>query len=183
MMIFVRLFFEFLKSWSLCNRRRDGSVPLQISPIRQAGSPTDACGHSGDLRYTRSDGGVMATYVGFTTKMGSCWCSNCYTRSDHTVHYRDPDHCWILKGVQNKQVCSERFLRTLLRPASTGLIAAAGLSVLSLVLLHKDALRQADHRPDQHPQYHSSSCSTLLFHGSLQKTKGLPSGCVYCGIR
>ena len=43
----------------------------------------------------------------------------------------------LLKNFQDNQYVNWAFYG--LRPASTGLIAAAGLSVLSLVLLHKDA--------------------------------------------
>ena len=107
----------------------------------------------------------MATYVGFTTAgpAGAVIA---------TLGLITPSIIVILiiagflKAFKTNKYVQNAFYG--LRPASTGLIAAAGLSVLSLVLL-------------QHPQYHSS-CSTLLFHGSLQKDERTPSGCVYCGI-
>ena len=118
----------------------------------------------------------MATYVGFTTAgpAGAVIA---------TLGLITPSIIVILiiagflKAFKTNKYVQNAFYG--LRPASTGLIAAAGLSVLSLVLLHKDAFAASGKITDL--QYRSS-CSTLLFHGSLQKDERTPSGCVYCGI-
>ena len=183
MMIFVRLFFEFFKAGLFAIGGGMATLPFLYNISDKTGWFT--YGQLADMvaisESTPGPMGVnMATYVGFTTA-GPAGCSNCYTRSDHTIHYRDPDHCRILKGVQDKQVCSERFLRTPPGINRSDRGSRTFRSVLGSSSQGRFCGKRKDHRPDQHPQYRSS-CSTLLFHGSLQKDERTPSGCVYCGI-
>lgn len=183
MMIFVRLFFEFFKAGLFAIGGGMATLPFLYNISDKTGWFT--YGQLADMvaisESTPGPMGVnMATYVGFTTAgpAGAVIA---------TLGLITPSIIVILiiagflKAFKTNKYVQNAFYG--LRPASTGLIAAAGLSVLSLVLLHKDAFggKRKDHKPDQHPQYRSS-CSTLLFHGSLQKDERTPSGCVYCGI-
>lgn len=183
MMIFVRLFFEFFKAGLFAIGGGMATLPFLYNISDKTGWFT--YGQLADMvaisESTPGPMGVnMATYVGFTTAgpAGAVIA---------TLGLITPSIIVILiiagflKAFKTNKYVQNAFYG--LRPASTGLIAAAGLSVLSLVLLHKDAFaaKRKDHRPDQHPQYRSS-CSALLFHGSLQKDERTPSGCVYCGI-
>lgn len=114
MMIFVRLFFEFFKAGLFAIGGGMATLPFLYNISDKTGWFT--YGQLADMvAISESTPGPMGVNMGnlrWIYNSRSCWCSNCYTRSDHTIHYRDPDHCRILKGVQDKQVCSERFLRT-----------------------------------------------------------------------
>lgn len=139
MMIFVRLFFEFFKAGLFAIGGGMATLPFLYNISDKTGWFT--YGQLADMvAISESTPGPMGVNMGnlrWIYNSRSCWCSNCYTRSDHTIHYRDPDHCRILKAFKTNKYVQNAFYG--LRPASTGLIAAAGLSVLSLVLLHKDA--------------------------------------------
>lgn len=183
MMIFVRLFFEFFKAGLFAIGGGMATLPFLYNISDKTGWFT--YGQLADMvAISESTPGPMGVNMGnlrWIYNSRSCWCSNCYTRSDHTIHYRDPDHCRILKGVQDKQVCSERFLRTPPGINRSDRGSRTFRSVLGSSSQGRFCGKRKDHRPDQHPQYRSS-CSTLLFHGSLQKDERTPSGCVYCGI-
>ena len=180
MMIFVRLFFEFFKAGLFAIGGGMATLPFLYNISDKTGWFT--YGQLADMvaisESTPGPMGVnMATYVGFTTAGPA----GAVIATDHTIHYRDPDHCRILKGVQDKQVCSERFLRTPPGINRSDRGSRTFRSVLGSSSQGRFCGKRKDHRPDQHPQYRSS-CSTLLFHGSLQKDERTPSGCVYCGI-
>ena len=120
MMIFVRLFFEFFKAGLFAIGGGMATLPFLYNISDKTGWFT--YGQLADMvaisESTPGPMGVnMATYVGFTTA--------------------GPAGAVIATlGLINKYVQNAFYG---LRPASTCLIAAAGLSVLSLVLLHKDA--------------------------------------------
>ena len=183
MMIFVRLFFEFFKAGLFAIGGGMATLPFLYNISDKTGWFT--YGQLADMvaisESTPGPMGVnMATYVGFTTA-GPAGAVIATLGLITPIHYRDPDHCRILKGVQDKQVCSERFLRTPPGINRSDRGSRTFRSVLGSSSQGRFCGKRKDHRPDQHPQYRSS-CSTLLFHGSLQKDERTPSGCVYCGI-
>ena len=179
MMIFVRLFFEFFKAGLFAIGGGMATLPFLYNISDKTGWFT--YGQLADMvaisESTPGPMGVnMATYVGFTTAgpAGAVIATlGLITPSIIVIR--------ILKGVQDKQVCSERFLRTPPGINRSDRGSRTFRSVLGSSSQGRFCGKRKDHRPDQHPQYRSS-CSTLLFHGSLQKDERTPSGCVYCGI-
>ena len=140
MMIFVRLFFEFFKAGLFAIGGGMATLPFLYNISDKTGWFT--YGQLADMvaisESTPGPMGVnMATYVGFTTAgpAGAVIA---------TLGLITPSIIVILiiagflKAFKTNKYVQNAFYG--LRPASTGLIAAAGLSVLSLVLLHKDAL-------------------------------------------
>ena len=134
MMIFVRLFFEFFKAGLFAIGGGMATLPFLYNISDKTGWFT--YGQLADMvaisESTPGPMGVnMATYVGFTTA------------GPATLGLITPSIIVILiiagflKAFKTNKYVQNAFYG--LRPASTGLIAAAGLSVLSLVLLHKDA--------------------------------------------
>ena len=139
MMIFVRLFFEFFKAGLFAIGGGMATLPFLYNISDKTGWFT--YGQLADMvaisESTPGPMGVnMATYVGFTTAgpAGAVIA---------TLGLITPSIIVILiiagflKAFKTNKYVQNAFYG--LRPASTGLIAAAGLSVLSLVLLHKDA--------------------------------------------
>ena len=113
----------------------------------------------------------MATYVGFTTAgpVGAVIA---------TLGLITPSIIVILiiagflKAFKTNKYVQNAFYG--LRPASTGLIAAAGLSVLSLVLLHKDAFEASGKITDL-ISFRSIVLLVVLYYFTAicKKTKGL----------
>ena len=139
MMIFVRLFFEFFKAGLFAIGGGMATLPFLYNISDKTGWFN--YGQLADMvaisESTPGPMGVnMATYVGFTTAgpAGAVIA---------TLGLITPSIIVILiiagflKAFKTNKYVQNAFYG--LRPASTGLIAAAGLSVLSLVLLHKDA--------------------------------------------
>ena len=158
MMIFVRLFFEFFKAGLFAIGGGMATLPFL---------------------YNISDktGWFMATYVGFTTAgpAGAVIA---------TLGLITPSIIVILiiagflKAFKTNKYVQNAFYG--LRPASTGLIAAAGLSVLSLVLLHKDAFAASGKITDLISIRSIVLLAVLYYFTAV--CKKTPSGCVYCGI-
>lgn len=121
----------------------------------------------------------MATYVGFTTAgpAGAVIA---------TLGLITPSIIVILiiagflKAFKTNKYVQNAFYG--LRPASTGLIAAAGLSVLSLVLLHKDAFAASGKITDLISIRSIVLLAVLYYFTAVCKDERTPSGCVYCGI-
>ena len=121
----------------------------------------------------------MATYVGFTTAgpAGAVIA---------TLGLITPSIIVILiiagflKAFKTNKYVQNAFYG--LRPASTGLIAAAGLSVLSLVLLHKDAFAASGKITDLISIRSIVLLAVLYYSRQSAKDERTPSGCVYCGI-
>ena len=139
MMILIRLFFEFFKAGLFAIGGGMATLPFLYNLSDKTGWFT--YGQLADMvaisESTPGPMGVnMATYVGFTTAgpAGAVIA---------TLGLITPSIIVILiiagflKAFKTNKYVQNAFYG--LRPASTGLIAAAGLSVLSLVLLHKDA--------------------------------------------
>lgn len=139
MMILIRLFFEFFKAGLFAIGGGMATLPFLYNISDKTGWFT--YGQLADMvaisESTPGPMGVnMATYVGFTTAgpVGAVIA---------TLGLITPSIIVILiiagflKAFKTNKYVQNAFYG--LRPASTGLIAAAGLSVLSLVLLHKDA--------------------------------------------
>ena len=159
MMIFVRLFFEFFKAGLFAIGGGMATLPFLYNISDKTGWFT--YGQLADMvaisESTPGPMGVnMATYVGFTTAgpAGAVIA---------TLGLITPSIIVILIIARSDR--GSRTFRSVLGSSSQGRFCG----------------KRKDHRPDQHPQYRSS-CSTLLFHGSLQKDERTPSGCVYCGI-
>ena len=139
MMIFVRLFFEFFKAGLFAIGGGMATLPFLYNISDKTGWFT--YGQLADMvaisESTPGPMGVnMATYVGFTTAgpAGAVIATlGLITPSIIVILII----AGILKAFKTNKYVQNAFYG--LRPASTGLIAAAGLSVLSLVLLHKDA--------------------------------------------
>ena len=140
MMIFVRLFFEFFKAGLFAIGGGMATLPFLYNISDKTGWFT--YGQLADMvaisESTPGPMGVnMATYVGFTTAgpAGAVIA---------TLGLITPSIIVILiiagflKAFKTNKYVQNAFYG--LRPASTGLIAAAGLSVLSLVLLHSIVL-------------------------------------------
>ena len=177
MMIFVRLFFEFFKAGLFAIGGGMATLPFLYNISDKTGWFT--YGQLADMvaisESTPGPMGVnMATYVGFTTAgpAGAVIA---------TLGLITPSIIVILKGIQDKQVYPERFLRTPTGINRSDRGSRTFRSVLGSSSQGRFCGKRKDHRPDQHPQYRSS-CSALLFHGSLQKDERTPSGCVYRGI-
>ena len=179
MMIFVRLFFEFFKAGLFAIGGGMATLPFLYNISDKTGWFT--YGQLADMvaisESTPGPMGVnMATYVGFTTAgpagaviatLGLITPSIIviliiagFLKSFKTNKYVQN----AFSGI-NRSDRGSRTFRSVLGSSSQGRFCG----------------KRKDHRPDQHPQYRSS-CSALLFHGSLQKDERTPSGCVYCGI-
>ena len=139
MMILIRLFFEFFKAGLFAIGGGMATLPFLYNISDKTGWFT--YGQLADMvaisESTPGPMGVnMATYVGFTTAgpVGAVIA---------TLGLITPSIIVILiiagflKAFKTNKYVQNAFYG--LRPASTGLIAAAGLSVLSLLLLHEDA--------------------------------------------
>lgn len=139
MMIYLQLFYEFFKAGLFAIGGGMATLPFLYDISDKTGWYT--YGQLADMvaisESTPGPIGVnMATYVGFTTGgvLGSVIA---------TLGLITPSIIIILiiagflKAFKDNKYVKSAFYG--LRPASTGLIAAAGLSVVALVLLQKDA--------------------------------------------
>ena len=138
-MLIFRLFWEFFKTGLFAIGGGLATLPFLYDMQAATGWFTldDISNMIAISESTPGPMGVnMATYVGFTSagSMGAVVA---------TLGLITPSIIVILivagflKAFKTNKYVQNAFYG--LRPASTGLIAAAGLSVLSLVLLHKDA--------------------------------------------
>lgn len=141
MMIYLQLFYEFFKAGLFAIGGGMATLPFLYDISDKTGWYT--YGQLADMvaisESTPGPIGVnMATYVGFTTAGVS-------GAVVATVGLITPSIIIILiiagflKAFKDNKYVMSAFYG--LRPASTGLIAAAGLSVLALVLLHTDAYK------------------------------------------
>ena len=175
MMIFVRLFFEFFKAGLFAIGGGMATLPFLYNISDKTGWFT--YGQLADMvaisESTPGPMGVnMATYVGFTTAgpAGAVIA---------TLGLITPSIIVILiiagflKGVQDKQVCSERFLRTPPGINRSDRGSRTFRSVLGSSSQGRFCGKRKDHRPDQHPQYHSSCSTFIISRQSAKKTKGL----------
>ena len=126
MMIYLQLFFEFFKAGLFAIGGGMATLPFLY----------DISDKTGWFTYGQPIGVNMATYVGFTTAgiSGSVIA---------TLGLITPSIIIILiiagflKAFKDNKYVQHAFYG--LRPASTGLIAAAGFSVFALIMFHKDA--------------------------------------------
>lgn len=139
MMVYLQLFYEFFKAGLFAIGGGMATLPFLYDISDKTG--WYSYGQLADMvaisESTPGPIGVnMATYVGFTT----CGVPGAVIA---TLGLITPSIIIILiiagflKAFKDSKYVKSAFYG--LRPASTGLIAAAGLSVLSLVLLNKDA--------------------------------------------
>lgn len=139
MMVYLQLFYEFFKAGLFAIGGGMATLPFLYDISDKTG--WYSYGQLADMvaisESTPGPIGVnMATYVGFTT----CGVPGAVIA---TLGLITPSIIIILiiagflKAFKDNKYVKSAFYG--LRPASTGLIAAAGLSVLSLVLLNKDA--------------------------------------------
>ena len=139
MMVYLQLFYEFFKSGLFAIGGGMATLPFLYDISDKTG--WYSYGQLADMvaisESTPGPIGVnMATYVGFTT----CGVPGAVIA---TLGLITPSIIIILiiagflKAFKDNKYVKSAFYG--LRPASTGLIAAAGLSVLSLVLLNQDA--------------------------------------------
>lgn len=185
MMIYLQLFFEFFKAGFSPSAGGMATLPFLYDISDKTGWFT--YGQLADMvaisESTPGPIGVnMATYVGFTTAgiSGSVIA---------TLGLITPSIIIILiiagflKAFKDNKYVQHAFYG--LRPASTGLIAAAGFSVFALIMFHKDAYAASGNIPGsgEHSQPGPSG-SALLFYRCLQKDQGASSGgfhrCIRC---
>lgn len=184
MMIYLQLFFEFFKAGLFAIGGGMATLPFLYDISDKTGWFT--YGQLADMvaisESTPGPIGVnMATYVGFTTAgiPGSVIA---------TLGLITPSIIIILiiagflKAFKDNKYVQHAFYG--LRPASTGLIAAAGFSVFALIMFHKDAYAASREYPGsgEHSQPGPSG-SALLFYRCLQKDQGTSSGGFHRRIR
>ena len=129
MMIYLQLFFEFFKAGLFAIGGGMATLPFLYDISDKTGWFT--YGQLADMvaisESTPGPIGVnMATYVGFTT-------AGIITPSIIIILII----AGFLKAFKDNKYVQHAFYG--LRPASTGLIAAAGFSVFALIMFHKDA--------------------------------------------
>ncbi len=174
MMILIRLFYEFFKAGLFAIGGGMATLPFLYDISDKTGWFTYA--QLADMvaisESTPGPIGVnMATYVGFTT-------AGIPGAATATIGLITPSVIIILiiagflKAFKDNKYVQSAFYG--LRPASTGLIAAAGLSVFTLVLIHLDAFKASGSVADLVSIPNLILLAVLYYFTAVcKKTKGL----------